>query len=76
MTQKAQILSHLKAGHRITGKDALDKFAIARLPPIILKLKQEGHNIERELIHVRNRFGAKCRVAEYRLADVKQRGLF
>ena len=46
MTQKDQILTHLKAGKPITPIDALNMFGCFRLGARIFDIKQEGHSIK------------------------------
>ena len=65
-TQTAQILAHLKTGRSITPLDALDWFGCFRLGARIYDLKQDGHNIYREMIET----DSGKRVASYTL--VKQ----
>ena len=65
-TQTAQILAHLKTGRSITPLDALDWFGCFRLGARIYDLKQDGHNIYREMIET----DSGNRVASYTL--VKQ----
>jgi len=45
MTQKSQILAHLKAGYELSPLQALDKFGCFRLASVVFELKKEGHNI-------------------------------
>ena len=49
-TQKDQILAALKAGDRLTPLDALERFGCFRLGARIFDLKQEGHDIRREMV--------------------------
>ncbi|MGB1216150.1 MAG: helix-turn-helix domain-containing protein [Pikeienuella sp.] len=67
-TQKNMVLAHLKSGKRINPIQALKLFRSFRLGARIYDLKQEGHNIERQMIEVETRDGT-ARVAEYRLAS-------
>jgi hypothetical protein len=46
MTQKDQILTHLKSGKPITPIDALNMFGCFRLGARIFDIKQEGHSIK------------------------------
>ena len=49
-TQTAQILAHLKTGRSITPIDALNRYGCFRLGARIYDLKQDGHNIYREMV--------------------------
>ena len=64
------ILKHLKTHVGITQITALEKYGCMRLASRIADLRGEGYHIETNTKEVRNRWGEKCRVAEYRL--VKQ----
>jgi hypothetical protein len=64
-TQTAQILAHLKTGRSITPLDALDWFGCFRLGARIYDLKQDGHNIYREMVET----DSGKRVASYTLAN-------
>ena len=66
-SQVQRLLEHLKNGHRITPIQALREFGIFRLVARIYDLRASGHQIERELIAVTDRFGSPKRVAEYRM---------
>ena len=50
MSQRSQILAALKAGRRITPKDAMRDYACMRLGARIYDLKQAGHDIHRRII--------------------------
>jgi len=45
VSQKKEILNHLKQGNKITPIDALKKFGCFRLAARINDLKKEGHRI-------------------------------
>lgn len=62
-TQTAQILAHLKTGRSITPIDALNKYGCFRLGARIYDLKQDGHNIYREMVET----DSGKRVASYTL---------
>ena len=64
-TQAAQILAHLKTGRSITPIDALNKYGCFRLGARIYDLKQDGHNIYREMIET----DSGKRVASYTLVQ-------
>jgi hypothetical protein len=64
-SQSAQILAHMKAGHGITGLDALHRFGCFRLPARIADIKKMGHDVKREMIEVNGK-----RVARYWMEGV------
>jgi len=65
MSQKKEILQHLKKHRKINGMEALNLYNCFRLPARILELKQDKHNIDANLITLKS--GKK--VAEYILND-------
>lgn len=64
MTHNQQILAHLKEGQTITPVEALSLFGCFRLGARIYDLKQDGHQIEKDMIET----PGGARVARYRLA--------
>ena len=48
---------------------AMDHFGCMRLSGRIHDLREMGYSISSELVEVRNRYGEKCRVSQYRLVD-------
>lgn len=68
MTQNETILEHLKEGHAITPRDALEKFGIMRLAARISDLRAAGHPIKTDIIVVSTRVGI-ANVAEYSLGE-------
>lgn len=44
-SQAERILSHLKAGNRLTPREALDRFGCMRLAARIHELREAGHDI-------------------------------
>ena len=69
MSQKKQILKHLKTHRGITTLDAFDRYGITRLSGRIFELRQDGYMIQSVDREVKNRYGDKCRVVEYRLCQ-------
>ncbi len=65
MTQKEAILAALKAGDRLTGLIALQRFQCMTLAQRISELIHEGHHIKMTLIP--NKAGGRKRIAEYRI---------
>lgn len=69
-TQCFRIALHLKAGNRITGLQALDKFGCIHLPRRIKDLKDKHNmNIHDEWIEVEAFGGQIKRVKEYYLLE-------
>ena len=66
-TQKDRILNHLQRYHKINPIKAWNSYGVYRLSDVILKLRREGWDIETNDVYVKNRYGEKCRVAEYTL---------
>lgn len=62
-SQTSRILTHLKAGKRITPMDALALFQCFRLSGRILDIRRAGHKVITEMLPLPN---GKT-VAEYRL---------
>lgn len=67
MTQKEKILQYLKEHGTITTREAFVNLGVTRLASRIWDLRNDGYNVIREMISVKNRDGEKCTVAQYRL---------
>lgn len=65
MSQTADILAALRAGHALTPMDALDQFGCFRLAARIKEIRAEGHSILAEPVDLPN----GKRVARYRMAQ-------
>jgi len=68
-TQKQAILEYMQAGHRITPLEALQLFGSMRLGARIRDLRDEGHNIEGQMIEVQGRIAGTCRVKQFWLCE-------
>lgn len=66
MTQKPNVLAHLRSGKSITPMEALNKYGCFRLADVIYRLRRDGHRISATRIEVATREGT-ARVARYRL---------
>ena len=66
-SQCTRVLDWLALGKPITAEVAKNELGIARLAARIADLREAGNIIHSKTIVVRNRFGEKCRVAEYTL---------
>ena len=65
MSQKAEIIQHLKDYGTITTMDAFLSLGITRLAARISDLESEGFQIPRKTIDVYARNGRKCLVTQY-----------
>ena len=68
MSQQERLLERLRKGP-ITPMEAWSELAIYRVGARVHQLRKDGYSIDTELVEVVNRYGEKCRVAEYRLAQ-------
>lgn len=66
-TQKIRLLNHLKQHGTIEPLVALRDLGIYRLAAVIFLLRQDGHEITKEMKKAKNQFGEKCCYAEYEL---------
>lgn len=73
-SQCSRVLEWLALGKPITAEIAKNALGIARLAARIQDLRDQGNVIHTTTITVRNRFGEKCRVAEYSLMRTAQGG--
>lgn len=72
MNQCDRLLERLKRGP-ITPLEAWSELGIYRLGARVYDLKEQGHDIAKDLVAVRNRNGEECRVAQYRLVPPTER---
>ena len=68
MTQKEQVLAHLKKHGSITSWDAIIEYGITRLSGVIYKLKKDGYKITTKTI-VKKKGERTITFAEYRLRN-------
>lgn len=66
MKQKERLLAYLEEHKSITQLEALSELGILRLASRISDLKRGGYKISSSRVTVKNRYGEKCNVAEYR----------
>lgn len=64
-TQNTELLEYLLTYGSITPLEALAKLGIYRLSARIFDLRQDGHNIETNIVEEKDRRGRRCRVAVY-----------
>ncbi len=65
--QKVIIEKWLRDHGSITGKQAMDECGVYRLSAVIFELRRRGLDIETYTIKVKNRYGGKSYVAQYKL---------
>lgn len=65
--QCVRVLDYIREHDGITSKQAFSEIGVARLSSRIFDLKEQGYPIYDEWITVRNRYGEKCRVKQFRL---------
>jgi len=68
--QKQKVMRHLNNYGSITPLDAFRDYGIMRLAAVIFNLKEDGNNIESEMISSSNRFGEKVNFSEYKLNKI------
>ena len=71
MTQKEQILTHLKKYGSITSWDAIMEYGVTRLSHHIYCLRNEGFIIPDNRIQVETRLGRTTKISKYTLRDEK-----
>ena len=67
MTQKEQVLNHIRTHGGITDMDAY-QLGICRLSARIHELRNDGYSIETEFVKGKNRFGKKISFGLYKFA--------
>ena len=63
-TQKENILAYLKAGHSLTGLEALQLFGTMKLATRISELRSEGHDILHQMVNRNGKWVAKYQMAK------------
>ena len=69
LTQEQKILNSLREGD-VTQEMVKAAHGISRLAARIYDLKEQGYDITKRMVIVKNRFGEKCSVAKYTLNEV------
>lgn len=67
MTQREKVLKHLKKHKKISPMDAFTKYHITRLAAVIFDLRDDGYEIETDMVNKKNEEGEQVRYAVYRL---------
>lgn len=70
MTHCERLINRLSVGP-VTPMEAWAELGIYRLGARVFDLREQGHDIRKEMVNVTNRFGESCRVARYRLESSK-----
>lgn len=73
-TQNQRILDYINEFGSITQMDALKDLGVMRLASRISDLKRLGYPIVSTTESVTNRYGEKCNVKRYRLAEEGEKG--
>ena len=71
LNQKEKVMRHLNNYGSITPLDAFRDYGIMRLAAVIFNLKEDGNDIDSEMISSSNRFGEKVSFSEYKLNTTK-----
>ncbi len=71
--QCLRILAWLRQGP-LTQLEAQTELGIGRLSAQILELRKAGHIIDTDMLTIENRYGDRCRIAQYRLRVRTQGG--
>lgn len=72
MTYKNMVFNHLQKYGEITTKEANEEYGIMRLSAIIYALRNEGYNIDTELIHDTDRYNRDVVYGKYILREAKK----
>ena len=72
MTHKERVLRHLKTFGSITPWEAIQEYGNTRLSATIFTLKDDGIDINSEMVTGENRFGEPVRYAKYSLNEVNE----
>ncbi len=65
LTQKQQVLNHLKTHKSLTSWDAIMEYGITRLSHHIYCLRKEGYIIPDKRIKVKTRLGKETNISKY-----------
>ena len=68
-TQQGRLIKYLEIYGHITPLEAWQKLGIYRLADTVYQLRKLGYDIVTTRKVVKNKFGEKCRIAEYTYID-------
>ena len=72
LSQKDDVLKHLKENGSITSMEAIKKFGVTRLSAIIFDLRyKDGYDIVTHMMEGKNRYGRTSKYAKYVLREGK-----
>ena len=69
MTQCERVLQYMQDFGSINPLEAMKDLGVMRLASRVSDLKQEGYQIERQIVTTKNRYGEPTHYAEYRLME-------
>ena len=69
MTQQDRILMYLKSGKVLTRLNSWSELGVLEAPARICELRGKGYPITTTMVTVKNRYGEKVKVAEWRYAE-------
>lgn len=69
MTQHERIIDYMERFGSITPMDAFVDLGITKLSTRIGELIHDGHDIQKEKVTAKNRFGEKCSFMRYTLKE-------
>ena len=69
MTQCERVLQYMQDFGSINPMEALTDLGVMRLASRVSDLRQDGYEIERQIVTTKNRYGEPTHYAEYRLAN-------
>ena len=72
MSKKAMVLRYMKTHKFITDEKGYELCKAHRMGSIIFDLREEGHEIETEMVYARDQYGNPCRYGRYYLKKVAQ----
>ena len=72
MTQRDRVLRYLHDFGSITALEAMRDLGVHRLAARVLELRLDGHDIDSELVAVKNRYGETTKIARYTLRKSRQ----
>ncbi len=69
VTQKTEVLKHLRNHNGITSMEAFQLYGVTRLSAKIYELRHDGYVIDNIDEHTKNRYGHPCTYVRYVLVS-------
>ena len=69
MNQQERILNYLQQGNTLSRLDSWQALGIIEAPARISELRSKGYKIKTTMKTVKNRYGEKVSIAEWRMFD-------